>query len=165
MLALAAATACRPAPAARSGNPLDAPPIDAQRVRSVEEAAAWAYHRDASADLDGDGRAERIVIAADVTVRADGRPLWEDGHRWAVYVEAPAGERTLLYAAFVPNGFAEAAILAAGQDGRRRVLVQERTPPQVRALDLEYLRPGTARTMSAAHYQVEQWLPGSAALP
>jgi hypothetical protein len=168
LLAIALLTACaKPAtpPGAQEPNPLEAPPVDAIRVADAEVAAAFAYRREASADLDGDGTPERIVIAADVTLSEKRLPLWEDGHRWAVYAESAEGKRTLLYAAFVPNGFAEAAILAAGSDGKRRVLVQERTPSQVRALEIEYEGPGVAKSRSAAHYQIEQWLPGTAALP
>lgn len=145
-------------PGSREPNPLEAPPVDAARVRSAAEAATWRHARSLEADLDGDGAAERVVLAADVTTRADGTPLWEDGHRWALFVEAGA-RRTLLYAAFVPNGNAEAAVLAAGSDGRRHVLVAERTPQETKSLQVEYLSPGRARLVSAAYYQVEQWLP------
>lgn len=151
------------APAAER-NPLEAPPVDSARVGSVQQAAGWAYRRELSADLDGDGRPERLVLAAEVEVRPDGVPLWEDGHRWALFAESAAGERTLLYGAFVPNGFAEAAVLSADAQGRRHVLVQERTPQQVRALAVEYRGPGDARSRSSAHYHVESWIPGSASL-
>jgi len=160
-------TACAKTPAppgAQETNPLEAPPVDVSRVGSAEVADAWAYRREASADLDGDGTTERIVISADVTISEKKVPLWEDGHRWAVYAEATDGRRTMLYGAFVPNGFAEAAVLAADSEGKRRVLVQERTPSQVRALEIEYLGPGIAKSRSAAHYQIEQWLPGVASL-
>jgi hypothetical protein len=159
------AAACgRAAPPAAEHNPLDAPPVDSARVGSMDQIAGWAYRREASADLDGDGRPERLVLAADAEVRPDGTPLWEDGHRWALFAESAAGQRTLLYGAFVPNGFAEAAVLTADAQGRRRVLVQERTPQQVRALDIEYRGPGDARSASSAYYQVESWLPGGASL-
>ncbi|HEX6368049.1 MAG TPA: hypothetical protein VF006_03890 [Longimicrobium sp.] len=158
--------ACRPAdpPGAAERNPLEAPPVDSARVGDARLAAGWAYRRELSADLDGDGPAERIVLASDVEVRPDGTPLWEDGHRWALFAETPAGERTLLYSAFVPHGFAEAAVLQADDQRRRRVLVQERTPQQLRSLEIEYRGPGDARSSSAAYYQVESWLPGSASL-
>ena len=168
LLAAVFVTACsKPAtpPGAQEPNPLEAPPLDTARVASPEVAAAFPYRREASADLDGDGRAERVVIASDVTLSPKRTPVWEDGHRWAVYAESADGRRTLLYAAFVPNGFAEAAVLAADSAGKRRVLVQERTPGQVRALEIEYEGPDSAKSRSAAHYQIEQWLPGMAALP
>lgn len=151
-------------PRAEARNPLEAPPVDSARVGSASQVAGWVYRRELSADLDGDGQPERVVLAADVEVRPDGTPLWEDGHRWALFAQSPRGERTLLYSAFVPNGFAEAALQAADAQGRRRVLVQERTPQQVRTLEVEYRAPGDARSASAAHYQIERWMPGSASL-
>lgn len=156
--------ACRPGERAAEHNPLQAPPVDSARVGSAEQAAGWKYRREASADLDGDGRRERLVMAADAEVTPDGTPLWEDGHRWALFAEAADGRRTLLYSAFVPNGFAEAAVLQPDAQGRRNVLVQERSPQQVRALEIEYRAPGDARSVSSAYYQIEQWVPGSASL-
>ena len=158
---LALAACRRPAP---ERNPLSAPPVDTARIRSVEEAASWKYRRGVAADLDGDGRAERVFIVADATLGADGAPLWEDGHRWAVYVEAPGGERTLLYGAFVPNGFAEAAVLARDDTGRREVLVQERTPQRLRSVTVAYAGPHRARSVSDAYYHLGEWLPGSASM-
>lgn len=156
--------ACRPAaPGAAERNPLEAPPVDSARV-SIGTVDGWRYRRELSADLDGDGQPERLVLTSDVEVRPDGVALWEDGHRWALVAQNAAGARTLLYAAFVPNGFAEAAVLQADGQGRRKVLVQERTPQQLRALEIEYRAPGDARSASAAYYQVESWLPGGASL-
>ena len=154
---------CSPQRADRESNPLDAPPVDTTRVRSADEALEWKYRQELAVDLDGDRQAETLVIAADVELAQSGEPLWEDGHRWAVYVDSPQG-RTLLYAAFVPNGFVEAAALTPGSDGRRKVLVQERMPSQLRALEVEYLAPRSARLSSGAYYQVQTWLPGSAAM-
>ncbi|HEX2207867.1 MAG TPA: hypothetical protein VHG93_09305 [Longimicrobium sp.] len=156
---------CRPAnPPREAHNPAQAPPVDSARVGDVRQVAGWAYQREVSADLDGDGRAERLVITSDVTIHTDGSPLWEDGHRWAVFARSPDGQRTMLYSAFVPNGFAEAAVLQPDGRGRRRVLVQERTPQQVRVLDIEYRAPHDARSTSSAYYQIERWLPGNASL-
>lgn len=137
--------------------------MDSARV-SLREAAEWKYRRELSSDLDGGRNPEQVIILADVEVRPDGAPRWEDGHRWAVFAMNPTGARTLLYSAFVPNGFAEAAVLRAGHRGRRKVLVQERTPQQLRSLEIEHLRPGNARSSSAAHYQAESQLPGGASL-
>jgi hypothetical protein len=139
-------------------NPLLAPPVDTSRIGSFEQVLSWKHRRVQQADLDGDAQPEAIVLAADVQLDARGAPLWEDGHRWAVWAEGK-GAPTLLYAAFVPNGHVEAAVLSADSQGRRHVLVEERTPAQVRALVVAYERPGAARSVSAAHYQVEQWLP------
>jgi hypothetical protein len=142
-------------------NPATAAPVDTARVHAAE-VGGWGYRREVSADLDGDGKLERLVIAADVAMGPTG-PLWQGANRWAVYVEPAKGERTLLYGALVPNGFAEAAVLQADQNGRRKVLIQERTPEQVRSMGVEYDN-GKARLSSAATYKVGEWLPGAASL-
>ena len=161
-LAALALTACQRGGSQREQNPLEAAPVDTARVKSAD-VAAWPYRREISADLDGDKRLERVVIAADVHVGPSG-PIWEDGHRWAVYVEASEPPRTMLYGAFVANGFTEAAVLQADNEGRRRVMIQERTPQQIRAFEVEYEKPGKARLSSAAFYQVGEWLPGAAVM-
>ena len=144
-------------------NPLAAPPIDSTKVSSADEATSWNYRKELLTDLDGDRQEDQLILAADVELRPDGAPLWEDAHRWAVYVES-AGRRTLLYAGLVPNGFVEAAALARSDAGHRLVLIQERTPSQLRSLEVDYVRPGEAHLSSAAYYQIDTWLPGSARL-
>jgi hypothetical protein len=152
-----ASTTTTPAPAASSSASAATPlPIDA-RGGSVEVAEKFAYQREASADLDGDGSNERVVLAADVTLRA-GEPLWEDGHRWAVWVVPPNGARTLLYAAFVPNGSVDAAVVTSEEGRRRRVLVQETTPQSARVFVLEYQGAGKATAVSRQAHDVATWL-------
>ena len=137
--------------------PLQEPPVDAARV-SAADAAIWRHQRSIAADLNGDGTPERLVLVADVQLSDSGQPLWEDGHRWAVFV-ADTPQVTLLYAAFVPNGSVEAAVLTGDGEGRRHVLVHERTPGQTRSMVIAYERPGTARSISEANYQIENWVP------
>ena len=159
------ASSCARTPETRQDpNPLEAPPIDSSRLRSPDEPSTWGYRRALDVDLDGDRNVERLVIASDVSLASDGNPLWEDGHRWAVFVEASEG-RTLLYAAFVPNGFVEAAALAPSDTRVRRVLVQERTPSMLRALEVEYEGPGAAKLRSGAYYPLGSWIEGSAVMP
>jgi hypothetical protein len=149
---------CAERPEQQVANPLEAPPVDTSKVRSALVAAGWQHRQAVDIDLDGDTVAERLVLASDVTLRPDGTPLWEDGHRWAAYVETPTGERTMLYSAFVPHGFAEVGVLAADDRGRRRVLVQERSPNQLRTFDVEYEGVGKARGQASAHWALEAWL-------
>jgi hypothetical protein len=131
-------------------------PLDAERV-APGQVAGWRHRRGVDADLDGDGRNEQLVIAADVALSAADQPLWEDGHRWAVFVSEP--QVTLLYGAFVPNGHVEAAVLMPEAGGRRHVLVHERTPGQERAFVLAYDGPGTVRALSATTFAIEQRVP------
>lgn len=138
-----------------------AAPVDTARIKAAE-VASWPYRREISADLDGDHKLDRVIIASDAAMGPNG-PLWQDAQRWAVYVEPEKGERTLLYGALVPHGFAEAAVLGPDTKGHRLILVQERTPEQVRAMEMEY-RKGKAKLISAAAYRIGEWLPGSASL-
>jgi hypothetical protein len=150
-------SACAPPPDPPSPTPLNAPPVESDRIR-LDEAQRWTHRRAADADLDADGTPERIILVSDVQIGAGGVPLWEDGHRWAVIVED--GEaHTLLYGAFVPNGDVEAAVLAPDATNRRDVLVRERTPQRARTFVIAYEKPGTARTVSGADNHVEQWIP------
>ena len=148
--------ACSPSPPPPAFQP-DSLPVDTLRIR-LADVVAWPHRRAIDVDLDGDAAAERLVLSADVTLDDRGLPLWEDGHRWALFVED--GEaRTLLYGAFVPNGHVEAAVLSAQTESRSRsVLVRERTPQQSRSFVIAY-DGRAARTVSAAYDQVEAWLP------
>jgi len=146
---------CAPEPVAP--NPLTNPPVTIDL--SPAEALGWRYRQETAADLNGDGSKERVVLASDVSVSATGVALWEDGHRWALVIQ-DRGAAMLGYAAFVPRGFVEAAILQPSAEGERQVLVQERSPDQLRALTVSYL-PAGVRSVSAAHYQIESWLPGA----
>lgn len=155
-----ASASCSTQPAAEP-NPLMKPPLSLELT--VREAGGWTHQNEIRADLDGDGGQERIALLSDVTTGDRGRPLWEDGHRWALLIDDGSGS-VLAYSAFVPNGFVEAAVLTESPDGTREVLIQERTPGQLRSLVIAYDEAGTVRPVSAAHYAIEQWLPGSARL-
>jgi hypothetical protein len=160
LLILSACLSCKEAPPP-ADNPLLAPPVNAALNITARQALGWNYQRALQADLNGDGSEEQVVLAADVMVNERDRPLWEDGHRWAVVVRE-RGSDTLVFSSFVPNGFVEAAISAASSEGGRELFIQERTPSQIRALVVSYQGPGSARSVSGAYYQIEQWMPGSA---
>ena len=142
---------------APSARPL---PVDTARA-GAEGATNWPHHRSIDADLNGDGGPEHLVLASDVQLSTSGVPLWEDGHRWAVFIATPPAV-TLVYAAFVPNGHVEVAVLSPDAQGRRNVLIQERTPSRARSMVISYVEPGNARTVSEADYQIEAWLPALA---
>lgn len=135
----------------------DALPVDTVNA-GLETVLGWRHRAALDADLNGDGRAERLVVVSDVSLMDSGEPLWEDGHRWGVYVE-DSTHRTLLYSRFLPHGVAEVAVGATDADGSRDVLILERTPQHSRSIVLRYQRPGSARPVSDANYPLEQWLP------
>lgn len=97
----------------------------------------WAYAQRGSADFDGDGAEESVVLICDVTLDPRGQPLWEDGHRWQAYVEEPGGERTRIYARFVPNGTVTAQV-TDGTAGTPTLTIVERTPDRLAVYEAAY---------------------------
>ena len=160
LLAALALAACASPP---ENTPADAPPIDHERV-SLGDAVGWPLQRSLMADLDGDGADERLVVASDVAVDAQGEPMWEDGHRWAAYVvDAGAGaadsSRTLLYGAFLPMGHAEVAVTEPSVGEPPRVFVLSRSTGRVTGQDVAYDGPGEARGLGGATFSPLTWVP------
>jgi len=158
-MSLLIASGCREDPSARNV------PVPAAQLVGIEvsarDALGWSHRGELSADLDGDGTAESVLLTSDVQLSPTGAPLWEDGHRWALVIH-DGNDTTLAYAAFVPQGFVEAAVLGPSSAGRREILLQERTPAQLRSISIGYAGPHRATATAAAYYQLEQWLPNSA---
>ncbi len=132
--------------------------IDSGSTVSADTAAAWAYRRTAVADLDGDAVPERLVVASDVFVTDDGEPLWDDTHRWAVYVEEDDAARTLVYSAFAPPGGVSVAVAAPVESGQRRIVVVEQSPRRGRLLLAAYAGVGRVDLVAAAGGELEVWV-------
>jgi len=132
--------------------------IDSASTRSADTAAAWSYRRAAVADLDADAVPERLVVASDVFVTDDGEPLWDELHRWAVYVEEDDGARTLVYSAFAPPGGVSVAVAAPAESGRRSIVVIEQGPRRGRLLLATYGGVGRVRLVDAAGEELDVWV-------
>ena len=107
----------------------------------------WQYQQRATGDFDGDGTAETAFLISDVPLDDAGRPLWEDGHRWQVYVEEPGGARTYLYARFLPHGHLTADLTTEDSVTTPTILLMERTRDTVGIYQFRYERDGTAVLM------------------
>jgi hypothetical protein len=81
----------------------DTPKGPTDRRPSPQQPTPAVRIASASVDLAGDAAPEEIEIRADVELDAEGDPLWEDGHRWAVFVHDSRGEHRLVDE-FVPQG-------------------------------------------------------------
>ena len=114
----------------------------------------WAYQQKVSVDFDADGQLETAVLISDVTVDARGRPVWEDGHRWQVYVEEPTGERTYVYRQFLPNGSLIADVVRR-ESGTRTLLLVARTPQAVNLYEVKYSGPQRIVLMNAIERRIE----------
>lgn len=83
---------------------------------------AWNYRKTATADLDGDGTAERITVVSSAHVDPTTKTVaWDDGHIWHVYVDEPDGTRTVLFANWVQLGRLDVGV---AMDGRSLILQQ-----------------------------------------
>lgn len=111
----------------------------------VPQAAAgdtgWAYQQQAVADIDGDGDSEMVVLISDVTLGRSGQPLWEDGHRWQVYVREPDGRITRLYARFLPNGQLTADLVVPPSGSILGIVLLEHTPHHLGVYEYRYRGP------------------------
>ena len=104
------------------------------------------YQEAVELDLDGDGAKDRLILASNVSLK-DGRPLWEDGHRWGVYVSSQ-GVETPLYEGFVANGFVRVEALD-DSPGDETVLVIRVVAPQAESKALIYRGVGKVEPASA----------------
>ena len=160
---LLAATSCGPArddaPARSANDPASARPAASTAAAAdsvvdlvdpgVTMAAAgqhWNYHLEASADLDGDGVAERTVIITDVALDERGGFLWDDGQVWQVYVEEPDGTRTYVYARFLQMGTLE-GMTSPGPGRTRLVTIVEQTPHAYVLYEVRYRGPNRAEVV------------------
>ena len=147
-------------------DPVDTPlpqlPIAEEAEDWFAEAPAWPYRRVTSFDLNADGTAERLVLAADRapsdTNLAAGHPFGDDVRRWVLFVEHPGGSATPLYADHVPAGWVDAAVTMAEASGAVEVLVLEHAPHRMRTYLVAYVEPSRARAVSAAHYRIDRWV-------
>ncbi len=115
--------------------------IQSRVPKAVAGDTGWAYQQIVNADIDGDGANEAVVLISDVQLDARGQPLWEDGHRWQVYVQEADGTVTRLYARFLPMGklTADLAVPPSGT-GLWPVLL-EQTPYHIGVFEFRYRGP------------------------
>lgn len=115
--------------------------IQSRVPAAVAGDTGWAYQQQAVADLDGDGDDETVVVLSDVILDASGRPIWEDGHRWQVYVRESDGRVTRLYARFLPNGKLTAEMAVPPSGAILGVVLLEQTPHHIGVYEYRYRGP------------------------
>lgn len=137
-VALAGCTARMPAPATPAAVSL----VDPDRpAPTTGEPDRWEYRDTLSADLDGDGAAEQVVVRADVGLDAAGLPVWDDGQDWEATVVAADGSRTRVYARYLQFG----RLSATATHGGRVFRLVEETPAAKTVYEVRYRSPGDVR--------------------
>jgi hypothetical protein len=127
---------------------------DTSIARAVAGDPGWPYTQRVSADFDADGISETAVVISDVTLDRRGRPIWEDGHRWQVYIEEPTGERTYLFRRFLPNGQLQADVVRR-ESGTRALLLVARTPTHLSVYEVKYSGPERIVLVNGLDRQIE----------
>ena len=133
--------------------PSAAPPsavvlTDSGQVPATRGAGGWNYSQSATADVDGDGQNERIVMMARVEM-VRGRPAWDDGQQWQVYVEEADSSRTTVYARFLQLGTLTMRIEGADAQVPRRIVLLEQLPDRLSVYEVEYVGPAKFRATTA----------------
>jgi hypothetical protein len=114
--------------------------IDPGQALAVADTSGWNYRRSASVDIDGDGEVERVVIAVRVEM-VRGRPAWDDGHQWQVYVEEADSSRTVVYARRLQLGTLTLRIEAGSGSGPRHIILIEHLPDRLAVYEVAYRGP------------------------
>jgi hypothetical protein len=148
MLLLAVALACAPpddpasldtaAPAAATVAPTLGPVeglIDTSIAPAIAGADGWNYRQASDADLTGDGLDERVVLTARVEL-VRGRPAWDDGQPWQVYVEHQDSSRVYLYAQRLQLGTLTLRVTRGDSTAAPTVLLLEHLPDRLRVIEL-----------------------------
>lgn len=117
-------------------------PIDSTIAPAVAGEDGWNYQQSAEVDLTGDGRPERVVLTARVEL-IRGRPAWDDGQPWQVYVENQDGRRTYMYAQRLQLGTLTMRV-SRGEESPPTVVLLEHLPDRLRVLEASYRGPGLA---------------------
>lgn len=126
-----------------TGVPLAVSLIDSTIPPAVAGEGGWNYQQAATADLDGDGAPERVVLTARVEMYR-GRPAWDDGQPWQVYIEEADGRRTHVYARRLQLGTLSLRVSRAEAGQPAAVVLLEQLPDQMSVYEIAYAGPAAA---------------------
>lgn len=111
--------------------------VDSAITPAVAGEGGWNYLQTAIADLNGDGASERVVLTARVEMRR-GRPAWDDGQPWQVYIESRGGRRSYIYAQRLQLG---TLTMRIGADSGSTVVLLEQLPDRLSVYEARYRGP------------------------
>ena len=123
--------------------------VDSTISPAVAGEEGWHYQQSVDVDLTGDGHLERVVLTARVELYR-GRPAWDDGQPWQVYVEDRSGTRTYVYAQRLQLGTLTMRV-TRGEADPPVVVLLEHLPDRMRVVEASYMGPG--RVSVAVRYQ------------
>jgi hypothetical protein len=111
--------------------------VDTSIAPAIAGRDGWNYRQEASADVTGDGVAERIVLTAHVEMLR-GQPVWDDGQAWQVYVEHADTTRTYLYANRLQLGTLSMRLARPGSGQAATIVLIEHLPDRLRVAEAAF---------------------------
>ena len=139
-----------PAPELRRATNL----IDSAYLSAAGDSVGWNYRQTATVDLNGDGSPERVVLTAQVEMMR-GRPLWDDGQPWQLYVQAPDGRRTHMFSRYVQLGTLSLRLTQPDSGQSPRIVLLEHLPDRLAIYEGEYKGPGQLTVSTAYERSVD----------
>lgn len=121
--------------------------IDPAIPPAVAGEDGWDYHQSTDVDLTGDGEPELVVLTARVEMYR-GRPAWDDGQPWQVYVEAQDTTRTYVYAQQLQIGTLVMRVSRSDEGKLPTIVLIEHLPDRLRIMEAWY--PPTSDSLSIA---------------
>lgn len=111
--------------------------VDTAIAPAIAGEDGWNYAVTSEADLTGDGVAERAVLTARVEMYR-GRPAWDDGQSWQVYVEFADGARRHLYAQRLQLGTITSRVALPDSGGAATLVLLEQLPHRLRVFEVSF---------------------------
>jgi hypothetical protein len=118
--------------------------LDSAIPPAVAGEDGWNFVQRATADLNGDGAAEQVVLTARVEMYR-GRPAWDDGQPWQVYVESADSARTYLYAQRLQLGTLDMRVTVPDSSGASSVILLEHLPDRLTIYEARWSGSDSAR--------------------
>jgi hypothetical protein len=141
-------------PIQQTSLPAEADLVDPSIPPAVGGQDGWNYQQATAVDLDGDGTPERAVLTARVELY-QGRPAWDDGQPWQVYVEEPDSSRTYLYARRLQLGTLTMRAGVADGDRLPSIILLEHLPHRLAVYEATYAGPDSASVVTRFEREVD----------
>ena len=108
---------------------------------AVAGEAGWHYQQSSETDLDGDGQPERVVLTAQVELYR-GRPAWDDGQPWQVYIESKDTSRTYVFAQRLQLGTLTMRLSRSEAGTPATIVLLVHRPDKLSIYEASYRGPG-----------------------
>lgn len=120
----------------------------------------WQYRLSTEADLNKDGKNEKIWVIADISKNsnvAKGEDPWlyDDGAPWAVVIEAPNRKQTLVYLEWSQFGRIETIVV--NEEENTNILIMNRQAASIGIYEVKYKKPNQYKVCQILERDVQSF--------